>query len=912
MRYFREKYVSLVMLVLVHALLFSPLLACAQLISTPRQANLESSKEEEKAEATEAEKIDLKPPEVVLNDQKVIFRKQPILDEEGWLFPLREIAEKLQDKISVDIVERTITIKRFRDKSTIKLNLKNGLVTINNRPFKTLFGYNRIILRPDAQLVPTSALVILLGLTSKDDIDGKLILKDTIGKSRGTVGTVQPMKRTGVKDLLIDYLTVTNSFEWLKTQSLFSRRTEINSGFHNDNYAVTSDLLLRAGTGAPLINFDSGNFSYFKNNSLFQLHVGDKPLSLIKSPLLGGITLRGLQVQTKAPFVKDSRFTFGAGVLPTNGKVLGENLSFVRYGRIAEVAEWATSPKKDWQFSVGEALYSDFITNQLVRSKQTGGLFALSATKTGKLIEGDSNLAFGVTNDTTLGTSGQGLGGDILLRIKPKEWFSLFGKGAYYSPGFYPLTGNPYYHDRNEATLGFNVSPPRSNIGISHSIGKFDLDAKKPRNYSVTNVFASTTPIKKGPTIIASYSKNESEVSATRALDNVLFPINMSNISTVDLDTLIERRTNSLFRASILQNWRTLNFNAGVNYFTFKEDKPLVIPITGGKRTTKFITYDLNVNKSINRFLGLQSYIQGSKLYKQVKFGLNIGPVLDDKLNLLVQAGSLISPSEGNSPIYGFNVNYELNKKTQVSLQLDKTAFLTSVSGVWQYNLRGKRSGAFAQLAEQQTVGRIKGKVLVLEEASRTRMDKSKIVLPATTRERGLANIRINLGNYVISTDEKGEFEFPSLTPGVHRVRVEYADLPSYLTSITPESVDIKVVEGKETNFNFVLAYFGAVSGKLHLAEEPPLELEEEPELQDIRVYLQDTDFEALTNLDGSFVLGDVKPGKYVLKVDPDFLPEELDIDQKGVEIEIHGKQEIKNIKLPVKYRERAEDIKVF
>jgi len=851
------------------------------------------------------------PPEVILNDQKVIFNKKPILDNDIWLFPLEEIAEKLQDRVTTDLVNGTITIQRYRDKSIVQLNVRNGIVTINNRPFKTLFGYNRIITGADSQMVPTNALVMLLGLTSKDNEEDKLVLNNTIGSGSNAVGTVQPLARKGVKDLLVDYLTVTNSFDWLQSQSFYTRRTEINNGFHNDNYAITSDFLIKSGTNAPLINFDTGNFSYYKNASPFQVHVGDKPLSLIKSPLIGGITLRGVQVQTSG-LLKDSKFIFGTGFLPTNGKILGRNLSFVKYGRLAEVAEWSTSPNKPWQFSIGEAAYNDTITNSLVRSKQSGGLFALSATKTGKYFEGNLNLAFGASNDKVTGKSSQGPGGDILVRLKPKDWVSFFSKGAYYSPGFYTLSGNPFYHDRNETTFGLNITPPRSNIGISHSIGKYNLNSQKPNDYSVTNIFASATPFKKGPTILTSYSKNDSQISSTRAIDNVLFPINMTNISTVDLETLIERRTNSFFRTSIMKNWRTVNFSASINYFTFADDKPLKLTSIGEKSVTKFQTYDLNINKSINRFFGLQSYIQGSKLYKQVRFGINLGPVLDNKLNLLVQTGALLPQNDSPSSLYSLNLNYQVNKKNQLSLHYDKTKFLTSLSGIYQYNLRGKNAGNLPGLGEAQTIGRIKGKVIVLEENPRKPTEQNKIILPGTTRERGMENVRINLGNYTITTNKDGTFEFPSLTPGIHRVRIEFSDLPSYLTSITPESVDIKVEAGKETNFDFILAYFGALGGKLELANEPTMKLEEEPELQDIRVYLEGTDFETLTNTGGSFVLGDVKPGKYKLKVDPDFLPEELETDPKDIEIEVRGKEKTDNLYLPIRYKTRPEEIKVF
>ena len=899
---FKKNHVLLVLALSVSILVLHWLPMQAQLISTPTNNNNQDPNTQQSLQ---------EPPEIILNDQKIIFNKKPILDNEGWLFPLEEIAAKLQEKISVDLVNGTITINRNRDKSTIQLNVKNGIVTINNRPFRTLFGFNRIILDSNVQMVPTSALVMLLGLNSKDNEEGKLILKDNIGQEINVIGTIQPQKRTGFKDLLVDYLTVTNSYNWLQPADLYTRRTEINNGFHNDNYALTSDFIVKSGTNAPILNFDNGNFSFYKNASPFQVHVGDKPLSLIKSPLLGGITLRGVQLQTGGP-LKDSKFVFASGFLPTNGKVLGKGLSFVRYGRLAEIVEWSTTPKKDWQFSVGEATYTDFITNQLVRSKQNGGLFALSATKTGKYIEGDSNIAFGTSTDKVLGKLSSGPSGDLLVRFKPKDWISLFTKGAYYSPGFFSLSGNPYYHDRNEGTIGINLSSARGNIGISQSVGKSNLNANKPNNYNVTNIFASTTPIKRGPTVLISYSQNQSQINSTRAIDNLLFPINQSNIKAVDLETLIERRTNSFFRTSIFKNWNTVNLTSSVNYFTFAQSAPLTAPILGGHLVTKLLTYDFNLNKTLNKLIELQNYFQGSQLYKQVKFGVRVGPLLNNKLNFLFQSGALLQANKTPSPIFGLNLNYQVDKKNQLSVNVDKTAYLTNITALWQYNLRPSRQGQLPQVGEEQSIGRIKGKVVLLEEAQKKQIEENKIVLPGFTRERGIANIRIHLGNYTISTNSDGSFEFPSLTSGIHRLRVEYSDIPSYLTAITPESVDVRVEAGKETKFNFVLAYFGEINGKVQLANEPKIKLEELPELQDIRVYLDGTEFETLTNLDGSFKLGDVKPGKYKLKVDPDFLPEELETSKKEVDIEVHAKGKVENIQLPIKYKTKLEQIKEF
>lgn len=908
----KRRCVLLTLSLLTYVLLCFIFLVPALAISTPVNSNTQNTEPiEEEVIEFEPEK-ELEPPEVILNDQKIIFNKKPILDEEGWLFPLEEIALKLQSKVSVDIVNGLITIQRNQDRSIVQLNVKNGIVTVNNSPFKTLFGFNRIILGKDSQMVPTSGLVILLGLTSKtSDEENKLILKSTFGAKDSIVGTVQPQARQGLKDVLVDYLTVTNSLNWFKTQDFTQRRTEINSGFHNDNYALTSDFILKAGTGAPLINFDSANFSYYKNASPFQIHVGDKPLSLVKSPLLGGITMRGIQIQNEGKS-KGSKVVFNAGLLPTSSKVLGTNLAFVKYGRATEIIEWSSSPHKDWQFSFGQAAYSDLITNLLVRSKQSGGLLAGSITKTGKYVEADSNISYGVTTDKISGNQKEGPGADLLVRIKPKDWFSIFTKGAYYTPGFYTLAGNPYFHDRNEASVGFNISPPRSNIGVSHSKGKYNLNSDKPNLYNITNIFASTTPFKKGPTLLTSYSKNESQINSTRAIDNLLFPINQSNIASIDLETLIERRTSSFFRASLLKSWKTVNVTSSINQFTFADENPLKTPLLGNKEVTKLFTYDLNINKNFNRFFGLQNYIQGSELYKQVKFGINLASLLNNKLNMQLSTGALIQAKESPQPVYGLNLSYQLNKKTNVSLNVDKTPFSTNVSALYQYNLRPNHQGHFTGLGEEQSIGRIRGRVVVLDEIDKRQGEGNKIALLGTSRERGIGNVRVHLGNFTITTNELGVFEFPSLTSGIHKLRVEYSDLPSYLTSITPESVDVNVEAGKETNFNFVLAYFGSLSGKVQLVNEPTMKLEEEPKLQDIRVYLDGSEFETLTNIDGTFVLGDVKPGKYKLKVDPDYIPEELEIDQNEIEITVHSKGNIENIQLPIKYKTKPQEIKEF
>ena len=105
MRHFLQKKLFSLILLFI-AIFLSIQLAYGQLTDPSKQSNIQANNETEPKE-----EVKLEPPEIVLNDQKVIFSKRPILDEEGWLFPLEEVAAKLQDKVITDFVNSTITIQ---------------------------------------------------------------------------------------------------------------------------------------------------------------------------------------------------------------------------------------------------------------------------------------------------------------------------------------------------------------------------------------------------------------------------------------------------------------------------------------------------------------------------------------------------------------------------------------------------------------------------------------------------------------------------------------------------------------------------------------------------------------------------------------------------------------------------------
>lgn len=897
--------------------------------ATPYKEDLNSEQsedeDEEEVAPTPKQEIDETPPNVTINDKQVIFKRVPVFDGLLWLFPLEEIATQIQDEVKVDLSLKEITIVRFRDRSVIKLDVNNGLVTINNNPFKVLAGFDHIILGSEVQLVPASAIAILHGLSLQNDQDKDYIFRSIVSPLAKEQTTVQPKARKGISNTSLDYLNTTTSVNDFRTAKLLSRRLQINSGGHNDLYALTSNLVFRGGTGGPFALFDTGNISYFKTDSPTQFTIGDKTLGNLKSPFLAGVILRGYSGE-RSGGLKDSKIIYGTGFIPSNVRIQGKSEAFLKYGRAAQVFEWISSPKKQWQFSLGEAVFKDTINNAVLQAKQAGGLVAATATKTGKYLEAQSNLSFGFANDrryvpdkitdpnakptsSLVKSNKNGLAADTLIRLKPKEWFSIFGKGGYYGPKYYSLNSSTYYTDRNELSGGFNFGFQKLSFGGSGTIGHLQLDAKKPDTYKIISGFSNFTPYKKGPTYSLSYNKNLSKVNPDLAFINIFDPITKANKNIRNLDDILVRRTTSVFRAGLIQNWNMTNLNVSYNQIGLDKNSSFTSPQLGNDFTTSFKSLDFNTNRTVNKKLSLINFTQFSDRYKQARLGVRVGPIFKNKLSFQTQIGYFV-PKKGDSfPSYNLNLNYDFSKKGSFSLNYDKNKFLSQIFLLMRYNFVGDQQSGVPSVEQILKNGKIRGRVVILDESKPTAPAVGGMAAAqGITLAKGLPKVRIYFGNHTIITDKDGYYEIDGVSPGIHKVSIDFSDIPAYLAAISNESVDVNVERGKVSDYDFILSYYGSAEGKLELIGEN-LDItknKEEVSIEGIRIYLEGTDFEGLTNEDGTFVIGDVKPGKYKILVDPDFLPEYLEVVNEPQEIQIRSKQKVENLKLRIKYKERA------
>jgi hypothetical protein len=876
------------------------------------------------------DKQKLSPPDVIINDRKVIFKRYPQFDGTAWLFPLEEIAQVIQDKVEVNLTTKTITVTRFRDRAIVQLDVNSGIINLNNSPFMTLLGYEHIILGTEVQLVPANAIALLHNLSLRIDEDGNYIFKSVISSLSETQGTIQPQVKKGLTKISKDYLNATTSIEGSPVSDLYRRRLEVNSGGHNDDVSVTSNFVLKGGTGGDFFLTDTANVSYFKNGSPFQFTLGDMTLGTINSQFLSGVLLRGVSLQTGGG-LKDSRTISGIGFLPSNNKINGDVESFFRFGRALQILEWSSSSKNKWQFSFGEALFKDTINNTFLNAKQSGGITTAKVVKTGKIVEGESNLSLSFADDKRYvpveqkvdADTGEtdkkpksilvqdkksGFGGDILIRVKPTKWFNIYGKTAYYGPGFYPVSSNLFYNDRNEITGGANFSFKKVNFGASESIGRIRLDADKPDKYKVINAFGTITPIKNGPSLSLNYSKNLSQINPDRSFflfSNTKFA---NNPGAITLDELLERRTTSSFRLGLIQNWKKTNFSANYNQIKLNNESNIMTPLLDGNSSDTFKSYDFNVYRTISPRLALLNFSQFSDSFSQLNWGLRAGPIR--KFDIQAQLGFLRPKDKDISPQYNINLRYLASKKMSINLVYDKSDFFTRIFALVRYNFIGDQTSGVPAVQSLSGFGKIRGRVYVREDVL---VAKPGTNINPSTLGKGVPNIRIYFHGQEYQTDKNGYYEIPRVSKGVHKINIDFSDIPAYLAALSNESIDVQVENGKDTVYDFVLSHYGSANGKINLiGENPSVGSINYDSIPGIRVYLEGTDYEALTEDDGSFELSDVAPGKYKVLVDSDFLTEDLEVVNEDVYVSIRAKQKTENIILKIKYKARNTEEKEF
>jgi len=145
--------------------------------------------------------------------------------------------------------------------------------------------------------------------------------------------------------------------------------------------------------------------------------------------------------------------------------------------------------------------------------------------------------------------------------------------------------------------------------------------------------------------------------------------------------------------------------------------------------------------------------------------------------------------------------------------------------------------------------------------------------------EPGVADVKVRLGRYYTAiTDREGRFALPALGSLKQvRVSVDLDTVPA-IYSVLHGTQLVNVRPGRLTHVNLAVTPMISLSGTVLVRRDAG----EPRPVAGVRVFLvtddgKETGIDSVTASDGSYYLGEVMPGRYLLRTDPDTIPEHID-----------------------------------
>ena len=202
--------------------------------------------------------------------------------------------------------------------------------------------------------------------------------------------------------------------------------------------------------------------------------------------------------------------------------------------------------------------------------------------------------------------------------------------------------------------------------------------------------------------------------------------------------------------------------------------------------------------------------------------------------------------------------------------------------------------------------GRVRGQLFLDEDGNGTRGADEK-VYPKT---------RITLNRMHVYTDKKGMFEFPVLDPGEYRLDMDMSQLPSGIIPAISLPRDISLKKGDNIFIDVPLEQVGTIYGVVFDDGNKNMQKDEEEDgLSPIRVVLLKDGKEiqeAFTDQKGRYILTDIKPGDYVVKIDREYLPHRyIMTTPETIKVNVKSKEQIADINFGT-YKKPRKIIKTF
>lgn len=181
--------------------------------------------------------------------------------------------------------------------------------------------------------------------------------------------------------------------------------------------------------------------------------------------------------------------------------------------------------------------------------------------------------------------------------------------------------------------------------------------------------------------------------------------------------------------------------------------------------------------------------------------------------------------------------------------------------------------------------------------------------------EPGMAKVTIQLEDKSKAvTDSQGHYKFSTIATGVHIVTIDERGLDASLNLLTPASQRVEVKLRETTKVSYTIIKAGGIRGKVLVdANGNGTADPADTPLPDIMIYLGDGKTNTFSDPDGNFVLDNMLPGRYEIKIDKTGLAEGMQlISPESVAVEVKSGDEVANVVFLVAVEKKQIRKKVF
>ena len=255
------------------------------------------------------------------------------------------------------------------------------------------------------------------------------------------------------------------------------------------------------------------------------------------------------------------------------------------------------------------------------------------------------------------------------------------------------------------------------------------------------------------------------------------------------------------------------------------------------------------------------------------KIGYNLGCHLFNVLNANVEYTDEVARSDGiKTRRDTYDVDLSLTKQLDIargqslSLKFEWDNVTEDNESAWNIGLVW-RSKFGTPIPWIKIKGRVRGQLFLDEDGD------GKRGVDETVYEK----CKVLLDYRHLYTDQDGQFEFPALEPGDYHLDVELFGLPSGVVPTIALPLLVSLERGDNIFVDIPLERVGTIQGVIFDDENKNMQKEAgEDGLSPIRVVLSKGGKEirdAFSDKKGRYIIADIKPGDYVVRVDIGYLP---------------------------------------